>query len=177
MSTRKITLGKAPKGMEQKEKAFWTIPANTKVIAKVLVDIEHVVEGFFCQYGDKLWAYCGDDDPCHKLGIEPRFSILLPCIVKIGNTKELKVIRGPQGLSKQIEALAITKDLRGLLIELQRKDDKWARYTVTPTGQRATVEEDQDQLVQDILSKIKQGTSAEIAAWLGINTKVEEEDL
>jgi len=176
--TRKISLGKAPKNAATVDKLFWTIPSNSTVTAKILVDADHLVDGYFCQHNGKLWAYSGDEDPCHDLqDVEPRFSILLPCLIKTPTGKEFKVIRGPQAIAKQIESLATTNNLRGLLVTITRKDERFAKYTVTPTGQRAKVEEDQDELVADILSKIKQGDSREIAEWLGINKNITEETL
>jgi len=174
---KRINIGKVPQGKEEAEKFLWTIPANTTVTAKILVDEDHLIESHLCQHNGKTWAYTGKGDPCEKLGVEPRFSVLVPCSVKTSSGKTYRVVRGPKAISNQLSALALNHDLRGLVVTIERKDDRFAKYTIKPTGQKAAVEEDQDILVADILEHIKQGTADEVAQWLGINTTFTEEEL
>lgn len=176
---RKISLGSAPKG-QNVEKLFWTLPANTSVVAKILVDSDHVIEGYFCQKGDIIWANTGNDALNKSLEVEPRFSILLPCSVKTAKGKEYKVIRGPQSVSKQIDALSINQDIQGLIVTIKREDGRFAKYTVTTEGRRAAVTENQEELVADILANIRTpANDDEVLSWFKpvSNVQFKEEDL
>lgn len=151
---------------------LFTIPPNSVIDAQIVIDIDHVISGTFCHYkvGEKeiIWAYSGESDPCHSLDISPRFSVIVPAILKQNKKKSLQYVRGP----KQFQRALLTLDnrfgsIKGLLVKFGRKDDKFAHYSIEPTGKTAPLDDhDQDEIIETILDDIYSGTSEEIAEWL-----------
>lgn len=152
---------------------MYTIPSDSEIDAQIVVDIEHIVSGTFCHMkkGDEelVWAYAGDQDPAHSLDIRPRFSVIVPSVVKEGDKKVVRYIRGPKQFLKQLLSLERRFDtIKGLRVKFIREDKDWVRYTISPTGKRAATDEfDQDEILQDFMDNVFQGTPSEIMDWLG----------
>jgi hypothetical protein len=150
------------------EKFLWTMPSNTTITAKILVDSDHIITGDFCQLKHNgtviTWAFSGNTDPGVELDINPRFCVVVPMLVKIGSEqKVLRNFRGPKQIQRQIEAISYGIDtLRGAIVDITRKDGEFASYTLRYTGKHAKTSEDQDQIVAQIVDQIIQGTPDEV---------------
>lgn len=168
---------------------FYTIPLGEPIRAKVLVDLNHLITGEFCKtyYNKKelIWSYTeSDKDPCHSMGIKPAFSVLIPSIVRIGDEKVYKIIRGPATLHKLLYDVAKSSgNLLGAIVEITSSEKKQFReYSVKIVGKGEVPKEysDQDKLINELSAKIKDGTPEEVKEWLdgemGKSKGITEED-
>lgn len=180
-------------GEARNNRLFWTVPNGATVRAKFLADHKHVISGEFCSTfapddTELIWAHCGDDDPGTDIGVKPRFSLLVPMLVKVGDEKITRIVRLPKSVMRQIDSLSVTyPTIRGLIVDITRSDNgKWAEYTIASTGKISPVTDfDQDEWVQSMLDKIFVGDADAVRTYLinnGIkllvnNASVVEEDL
>ena len=159
---------------------LYSIPANSKLEAQIAVDMDHIVSGELCRYkknnDEFVWEYTGKEDPCYQLNINPSFNVIIPCYVKLNkHIKQLVYIRGPKQFATEL--LKLEKkfgDIRGMVVQFERKDGKYAKYTISPTGIISKLQEvDIDNILKPLVSKIFQGTSSQVYDWLGskINIK------
>lgn len=166
---------------------LWTVPADSTVRAKILVDSDHVISGDFCSYApngkdEVMWVYTGDDDPCHELNISPRFSIVIPMLVRLGSEKVIKNVRLPRSCDRKIDALIATHGtIHNLIITITRDDSgQWSEYTLLGT---ARGKDDgtfkQNEWVQSFVDFVVDGNPDDIRAALNITKRddsiVEEE--
>lgn len=172
-----------------KSSYFFTIPLDETIKAKILIDTEHILSGEFCKYFAKkkelIWEYTGDaKDPSVSLNVKPQFSILIPAIVRIGDDKVYKIIRGPASIHKMLFDVAKKNGtLLGSIVEFKSiEKNKFREYSVKLVGKGNVDEEykDQDLLIKDIENKIKVGSVEEIQEWLnenlGVTKGIVEED-
>lgn len=154
---------------------FYTIPLAEPTKVKVLVDLAHLVTGEFCKtYHNKkelIWSYTeSDKDPCYALNVKPQFSVLIPSIVKIGDEKVYKIIRGPATLHKLLyDAGKSAGTLLGTIVEITTTEKKQFReYGLKLIGKGSVPKEyeDQDKLINELETQIKAGTPEEVQEWL-----------
>ena len=152
---------------------MYTIPSNSSIDAQIIVDLDHVIYGEFCHLkkGDeeRVWAYTGDKDPCHSMGIDPRFSVVVPAVVKEKGKKVVRYIRGSKQFQRQLLSLnSRFESILGLRVKFTRKDGDWTRYSIDPTGKFASTDEyDQDDILESFMENVFQGTPQEVMDWLG----------
>lgn len=156
MSIRVGLTGAAERGADR---LLWTVPAGVEFAAKLLVGLDHVVEANLCHLVhdgvEYVWAHVGADDPCFLLGVEPRFSIVVPMVVKdeLGG-KVRRDARFPKSVGPQLRVLG--KNMAGSVVRLSRDDSgRFSRYVLTPTGTRATLDGfDADEWLETFLGKV-----------------------
>lgn len=151
---------------------FWTPPLNTTIRAKLLVDVNHIVSGDFCSaiVGGKeiIWAHTGDDDPGALINIPPRFSVIVPVNLRIGDgERQFKYLRGPKQLFNALMRINNgVPSLRGLIIDLMVTEGEFRTYDVRSTGKIARCTEDQDELTRHLMSQINDATAEQITQLL-----------
>jgi hypothetical protein len=153
---------------------LWTPPPDSQFVAKILADEEHFVGGTFCRLvhagQEYIWSWTGEDDPSVKLGVTPRFSLIIPMLVKEGDTKTGRNVRFPQSVLRQVEAFSFSGiRIPGAIVKVSRTDtESYVRYALEPTGKYASTSDfDQDTWVAKLLDHICVVESAsEVRRWL-----------
>lgn len=150
---------------------FLTVTPEAPIAAQIIIDLDHVVQGTFCHMKhneeELIWVYTGDDDPCHDFDFNPRFSVIVPCIVKEKSGKVVRYIRGPKQFNRELLRLNTRyESIQGLIVEFRREDGDFAKYSILPQGKRVKVTEDQDEVLEEFLSDIFDGTADETREWL-----------
>lgn len=168
-----IKIGLAPEDLRPNT-LFLTVTQESPIEAKILVDIDHVIQGEFCHHkvdGKELvWTYIGEEDPCYDLESKPRFSVIVPCLIKERDKKVVRYIRGPRQFNRELLKLDATYEtIRGLIVKFVREDGDWAKYSIVPSGKVSTVSEDQDEVVSDFLNEIFQGNAEQIRQYISDN--------
>ena len=161
---------------------LYSIPANSKLEAQIAVDMDHIVSGELCRYKKNnqefVWGFTGKEDPCHQLNISPNFNVIIPCYIKTNDhIKELVYIRGPKQFATELLKLKNRfGDIKGLVVQFERKDGKFAKYTISPTGIISKLQEvDESVILKPLVSKIFQGTSTEVFDWLGSKINIKKD--
>lgn len=158
----------------QSDKLFYTIPSNTTITGQIVVGIDQIISGHFCHLkkGDSelVWAYSGDGDPSDKMdNVYPKFSVVVPAIIKEGTEKNLRYIRGPKQFQNQLIAInSRLGNIENLIVKFERKDgDSFAKYSITPTGKRAKPSGyNSEEVLKELMGEFFQGTPEEILEWL-----------
>lgn len=175
MATSKIKVG-AKAATNDKNRLLWTPPAGTSK-AQILVDVEHIIEAnlvhLYLQDDEIVWLYTDEKgDPCEKLSIKPRLSVIVPMYVKSETgEKYLRYVRGPKSFWTQLKRLNSQNvaGIKGLIIDLTRTDGDFAKYTMTTQGRYGKIEDPkvaQDILVNYVVGQIFEGSSTEVEKML-----------
>lgn len=161
------------------DKFLMTFPRNVRLTCAILCDADHIISGTLCHYffndEEIIWEHCGPNDPCEKLDIHPRFSIIIPMQIKLSDgEKVIRNVRFPKSVGRQIESIVSrASTIKNLIVEIERDDSgDWTKYVIEPTGKFATnssIEFYQSDWVDEVLSTIKAGTFEEIEAILILN--------
>jgi hypothetical protein len=151
---------------------LWTVPNNILVTGKLLANTDHFIEAELChlKYESKeyVWAFTDEkEDPCHLLKIQPRFSLIVPVLIKNGESKVHKNIRFPKSFSTALFGLEKNGKTAGMIVEISRFDSGgYSKYAIIDTTKKAPIDFNQDEWVEQILARIKIGTPKEIKDWL-----------
>lgn len=155
---------------KDKDKFLLYTPPEGKMVGQILVDIDHIIEVTTCHLlydGDKefVWAKCDEDDPSVELGITPKFSVVVPMVVKFEDgTKGQRFVRGPKQFWKILKDLnnKAPDGLLGLVVELTRTNGDFAVYSATTKGIYSTLPKDQDVVIQEFIDSVFVGNSDEV---------------
>lgn len=173
MAKIKVGAKEAQKGA-QKSRTLWTPPVG-KSVGQILVDLEHVIEATTCTLffdrQDIVWVACDDEvnDPCHKLGVEPRVSVIVPMLIKDDDgTKTQRFVRGPRYFWTLLRKLnsTNTNGIKGLIVTLERVDDGFSRYTFSSDGRYGKLSTSQDDVIKMFMDSIIQGDPTSVEASL-----------
>lgn len=162
------------------EKFLYSIPKNTTIRAKVLVNPDGIISGEICTHGPHVWAYSGPTDPIHGLDGQPRWMAIVPVVAKVANKKVRLNLRLPKSAADALVTFANEKGLRGRVFDFKRDDGdgkSFVRYSVVDCFSFSEVEESEEDIINEVLAGIIQGTPEEIAKIIGSSKKHNEEVL
>lgn len=184
MTKRTLSVGKqayssfsAASTGDENTRLLWSVPRNTTFTAQILCDNDHLISGTLCHYygakdGELVWEHTGDDDPATDLEVHPRFSFVIPMMVKTPEgDKVQKNVRFPKSIARKVEDIVVRQgSIENMVVTVSRDDTgDWAAYDIVPTGQVVSGDLsgfNQDDWVNCFLEIVFAGTAEETADWL-----------
>lgn len=181
---RKLAVGKKAFSMlavgDENARLLWTVPANTTFIAQILCGQESIISGDFCHYyvsdsKELVWVHTGKGDPCEKLDVQPRFSLIIPMLIKVGDDEKVqRNVRFPKSVGRKLESLMLSSDsIRNLVVKVTRDDTgQWASYNIESTGKMAratSYEFDEAMWLDAMLEEIIDLDAPAVEHWLQTN--------
>lgn len=131
--------------------------------------IEATTCTLFIDKTDVVWAACDDEanDPCHRLGVEPRVSVIVPMLIKDDDgTKTLRFVRGPRYFWTLLRKLNSTAPggIKGLIVTIERVDDGFSRYSFSTDNRYGKLSTPQDDVIKKFMDSIIVGDPASVEA-------------
>lgn len=163
-------------------KFIFSLPKNSSIVAKILVNSDHIITGDVCTYGNYAWEYTGDKDIIHELGGAPRWMAIVPVHTRIDGEIKLIHLRLPRTAVNTLTSLSGSTGLRGRVFEIKRIDEggeKFTNYQIIDKNKISAVDGSEDELVNSIVEEITKRSQDEIRKLISgkKSGKLEEEIL
>lgn len=135
------------KGRGDFESMFYSVPGDTVVEVKALIDADEIVSVEQCALWAikpaPIWVFIGEEDPSKLFNLRPGYRAFLPVVVKIDGKQEVRLWSMPLGVHRQMAEIdEAVGGIKGMIIRVKREGaGLTTRYSIVPTGRKVAVTE------------------------------------